>query len=152
MSRNPTSPPMLAKTTDVSGAQSRPRSPQSGLVPPDASPEDVFESLSKLLEEGHIGAARRLTAEAGRRFPDHDRIRLAKRVLNDGVATPDPYVQPTAAAESEWLDHPPEEARGKWVALIGGELVGMADTVDELMESLASKDLKLIPLVHHLAA
>ncbi len=114
-------------------------------------PEGVFERLRQLLEEGQIGEARRLTAEAVHRFPQHPRIRLAKRVLNDGRATANPWIQDTAAAEIAWLDDPPAVARGKWVALIGGELVGMADSAEELVDSLAAKNLSQLPVVQYVA-
>ncbi len=151
MSRTP--PPMLAKAAEPVAGRTPSRSPQapSQLLPAEARPEDVLERLHELIENDQIGTARQLVAEAAHRFPQHGRIRLAKRILNDGKAIPDPYVQPTVAAESDWLDNPPQEARGKWVALIGSELVGMADSVEGLMKSLASKNLELIPLVHHVA-
>ncbi len=142
---------MLAKQAEPSGSGASPADSGAPTLSPKTSHEEVFDRLSRLVADGRIGTARRLIAQARRRFPDHPRIRLAERVLNGGKATPDPYVQPTAAAESEWLDNPPDDARGKWVALIGSELVAMADSVDELMQSLASKKLKMIPLVHHLA-
>ncbi len=148
---NRTPPPMQAKQAETSGSGiSLPKS-QARILSPKARSEDVFERLAQLIADGRIGAARRLIAEAVCCFPNHDRIRLAERVLNGGKATPDPYAQPTAAAESEWLDNPPDDARGKWVALIGSELVGIADSADALMQSLATKKLKRIPLVHHLA-
>lgn len=149
MSRTP--PPIQAKQAEPSGSGISPPDLPARILPPKARPKDVFERLAQLIADGRIGAARRLIAEAVRCFPDHRRIRLAERVLNGGEATPDSYAQPTAAAESEWLDNPPDDARGKWVALIGSELVGMADSVDELMQSLGAKQLKRIPLVHHLA-
>lgn len=117
-----------------------------------AAPRDVLDRLRQLVEDGQIGAARRLTQEAVRRFPDDPSMQLAKRVLAKGEPSPVPYVQPTAAAEYEWLDRPPEEARGKWVALIGSELVAMADSVDELMKLLRSRKLSRFPLVHHLTS
>lgn len=131
---------------------SQPSRPEKEVLPARARPEDVFRLLHQFIEDGKIGKARRLTLEAERRFPDHARIRLAKRILNDGKATPSPVVEPTATAESEWLDNPPEQARGKWVALIGSELIAMADSMDELTGALKSKKLIQPPLVHHLAA
>ena len=151
MSRTSPPPPMLAKQPEPSGSGPSAADSRDRPLARKTSPEDVFVRLRQLIADGRIGVARRLIAEALCRFPDHHRIRLAERVLNGGEATPDPYVQPTAAAESAWLDNPPDDARGKWVALIGSELVGMADSVDELMQALASKKLDMIPLVHHLA-
>ncbi len=145
--------PRLAKSADSSalaqGTWSSRR--ERTLLSRSARPEEVFDRLRQLIEEGRITEARRLTVEAARRFPDHPRVRLAKRVLNDGKATSNPWVQPTATAEIAWLDDPPDEARGKWVALIGGELVGIADSAKKLVESLALKDHRQLPVVQYIA-
>jgi hypothetical protein len=153
MSQTPTPLPMLAKTAEPFTSRILPRdpSPKEAILPPEADPEAAFELLRRLIEDGQIATARRLTVEAARRFPDHDRIRLARHILNDAKATPDPYVQPTAGAEIEWLKEPPEEARGKWVALIGSEVVSMADSADELMTTLRSKNLEHLPVVQYVA-
>lgn len=98
---------MLARSPDPAASQaaacSRLPKPsrRSAEPPPKAAPEDAFEILRGFIEAGQIGKARELTREAVRRIPDHDRIRLAKRILNDGKAAPNPYVQPTAAA-ADW--------------------------------------------------
>ncbi len=123
----------------------------SSLPPRSLRPQEVLDRLRVLIEDGQIGAARRLTEEAAGRFPNYRAIRLARRILAPGTATSNPFVQATAAAESEWLDNPPDEARGKWVALIGSELVAMADSVEDLMESLKSRNPQKLPLVHRLA-
>ena len=130
--------------TKPSGRKTSPRS--------DPRPEDVFARLHRLIAAGKVGAARRLVVEAARRFPRHPRIRLAKRILSDGKATANPWSQETAAAEIAWLDDPPAEARGKWVALIGAELIGMADSAEALVESLAGKKLNQLPVVQYVAS
>ncbi len=147
---------MLARSEELSASQGTSKSPQlarSGekLLLPDARPEDVFALLRSLIETDQINRARRLTREAAERFPGNDKIRLAKRILADAKATPNRYAQPTATAEIEWLANPPEEARGKWVALIGSDLVGTADSADELRRSLRGRSFEHYPVVQHLA-
>jgi len=116
-----------------------------------ADPEEVFELLRQLIADGQVRTAREVLAEAGRRFPGHARIELAQRVLAEGNATPHSFAQPTAAAEIEWLREPPQEYRGKWVALVGNEVVDVADSAAELMDSLESKNLAELPVVQYLA-
>lgn len=93
-----------------------------------------------------------MLAEAGRRFPDHVRLQLAKRVLAESNSASSPFTQPTDGAEIEWLKDPPEEARGKWVALIGGELVGLADSAAELKTVLEARRYEQLPVVQFVAA
>lgn len=120
------------------------------LLPSD--PERIFERLHQFIERGQTGDARRLAAEAARRFPEHPRLQLAKRTLEEGKATANPWSQETASAESAWLDDPPEEARGRWVALIGGELVGIGDSAEEVIATVTSKQLEQLPVVQYIAA
>lgn len=124
---------------------------QESLLPVQAEPEDVFELLRQLIADGQVRTAREVLAEARRRFPGHAKVRLAQRVFAEGKPTPNPFAQPTAAAEIEWLRDPPAEYRGRWVALVGGDVVGVADSAQELMRSLRSKNLTQVPVVQHLA-
>ncbi|MCP4660388.1 MAG: hypothetical protein GY856_33725, partial [bacterium] len=101
---------------------------------PDTRPEDVLERLRQLVAEDQLTAVRQLTVEAAHRFPDHEKIQLARRVFSEAEAAPNPFVQPTTTAEIEWLNNPPEETRGKWVALVGSELVGLAETFENLVK------------------
>ncbi len=119
---------------------------------PDARPEDVLERLRQLVAEGQLTAVRQLTVEASHRFPDHEKIQLARRVFCEAEATPNPFVQPTTTAEIEWLNDPPEKTRGKWVALVGSELVGLAETFEDLIKQLEGKNLQQLPLVQQIAA
>ncbi|MCP4654325.1 MAG: hypothetical protein GY856_02785 [bacterium] len=94
----------------------------------------------------------RLTAEAARRFPEHAEIRKANRILNEWNVTSSPQVEPSTSEEIEWVKNPPVDVHGKWVALIGSQLVGIADTATELMELIRSRNLPQKPLVHHFAS
>ena len=116
-----------------------------------ASPEEILKRVRQLITDEQINAARQLVADALRRFPDHAEIQLARGVLAEGEPSPNPFVQPTASAEIEWLKDPPREARGKWIALIGSKLVGMADSAEELMASLRSRKLEQLPVVQYVA-
>ena len=49
-------------------------------------------------------------------------------------------------AGSVGLKDPPEWARGKWVALVGPEAVAVADTLDDLMTALGTKEYLKDPL------
>ncbi len=121
-------------------------------VSPDARPEDVLERLRQLVAEDRLIAVRQLSVEAAHWFPEHGKIQLARRVFSEAEATPNPFVQPTTAAEIEWLNNPPEETRGKWVALVGSELVGLAETLEDLVKKIAGKNLQQLPVVQQIAA
>jgi len=155
MSRADRPSPMLAQPAGL--GTTTPKTPsrsslKKGLLPAKARPEDVFGLLRQLIETDQVEKARRLATEAAQRFPGSEEIHLAESILSEARTTPNPYVQPTATAEIEWLRSPPAGARGKWVALIGNEVVGMADSLEELKRSLETKKLDQYPVVQHIAA
>lgn len=122
------------------------------LLPPDTQPDAVVKQILSLISDGQLLTARRIAVEAAARFPGHDKLRLAERMLagdgNPRVSTKGP--ERSTDEEYSWLQNPPEWARGKWVALVGHEAVASADTLAELTESLKSKDLLHRPLVHRI--
>jgi len=95
--------------------------------------------------------AQRLASEAVSRFPDSKEIASADRVLNSptgpvGTAPPEPATD----EELEWLRHPPEALRGKWVALSGREVLAVAEKLGDLVQTLRSHDPREKALVHRI--
>ncbi len=72
------------------------------------------------------------------------------RGLNERQVRTRPATGQGRAEELEWLRNPPESVRGKWVALVGKEVVATADALAEVMESLKSMTLPKTPLVHRI--
>jgi hypothetical protein len=147
--------PLFAKSREPSGAGSplnaqKPLQEKDSAIPSDAQPDEILDRIRALLTD-HSLLARRLAEEAAARFPEHAGIRQAKRILNDGKATVGSGgPEPGTADEFDWLRHPPESARGKWVALVGREMVAAADTLAELMGDLRSQKLPKPALVHRI--
>ncbi len=123
---------------------------EEALPPRTADPEAALAEIRSLLTDDFL-AAQQLALEAAARFPRHAGIQNAKRILNGGTATiAKTGPKPDQHKDVEWLRNPPESVRGKWVALVGGEIVGSADDFAELAESLRSKKLPRTPLVHRI--
>ena len=120
------------------------------MIPPNAQPEEVLDQIRALLTD-HSLVARRMAVEAAARFPEHAGLQNAKRILNDGKATVGSGgPEPSTTEEFDWLRHPPESARGKWVALVGSKMVAAADTLAEVTDCLRSLKLPKPALVHHI--
>ena len=87
MRQSDASPPMLAKSSSASSTSLRsdilPSSRAMATMSADSDPEAVLEEIRDLITD-HLFAARRLAAEASVRFHDHDGIRNADRILNQG--------------------------------------------------------------------
>lgn len=117
----------------------------------EAEADAVVDNILRLLSDERFQTARRVAREAIDRFPEHPRVRNAWRIFDTRAnAIRRPGNEPSRSEEFNWLRNPPETARGKWVALVGKEMVAAADSLKELVESIRSLRLSSPPLVHHL--
>ncbi len=119
----------------------------------DADPAVTVERILALLRDDLYLPARRLASEALKRFPDHHRTQWAwsiferrgrSRIGNGGP-------EPGRDKEFEWLRNPPDWARGKWVALVGSEVVAAGDTLAEVAAALRGRTFSSRPLAHRIA-
>ena len=147
--------PILAKAPETSASTAGADSPRSFApeylaVPPDAQADEILYRIRTLLTDQSI-AARRLAIEGAARFPEHEGLQNARRILVDGkakVGSGDP--EPSTKEEFDWLRSPPQSVRGKWVALVGDKLVASAETLAKLTDALRSKKLPKPALVHRI--
>ena len=118
---------MLAKSPDSPAPVSRP------VRKAREQPEAVLDEVRALLRVGNVQAARDLVDAAAVRWPDCTELQTATRVLAKGKATSIPGKRgPNRDQEFKWLKNPPERYRGQWVALLGSDVVGSADTLKEI--------------------
>lgn len=142
-----TSPrPMVTRSPAPTTSARSPRSDGS-LLAPDADPDAVVKEILTDLGELRYRRAQRLAKEAAARFPDHPGARKMNRALNEWKARTRPATGRDTTEEDNWLKNPPESAYGKWVALIGSEMVGSAERLAELIEQLRSMNLPKSALV-----
>jgi len=144
------SPPMHARSADPTISAARATSHFRPEEVRHADPEAVLDQIRSLLTDDFF-AARELALAAAARFPQHEGIQNASRILNDGKSTVSKRgPRPSHRRDFEWLRNPPESVRGKWVALVGGKLVDSAKTLAELADSLRSHKFPTTPLVHRI--
>ncbi len=115
-----------------------------------AEGDGVVEAIRAHLFESRFRTAQRVAREAASRFPNHPEVGRLHRALNERTASRKPASGRDLSEEAAWLRNPPESVRGRWVALIGSELVGVAKTLAELLEELRTKNLCKEPLVHRI--
>lgn len=109
---------------------------------------DVQEQIRSLLQEGQISDARELLDSVGDRIPADSTLRkvlapariLGKSSLRDV----------DRGAEFQWIKTQSEAYQGKWVALVGENLVASSDSLRDLRAQLAKLRLEQRPLIHHL--
>jgi len=133
---------------DTSGAPAAEESvaAKSGL----SSAEDFRLTIRSLLESQRFAEARQAAARAAGLFPDHPWLRQADRVLNPSGVTVVPARDRDTdrRKEYDWLRRHQAEYRGRWVALLGDELIACSDSFDEVLGAVRARELKARPLVH----
>ncbi len=140
--------PMLTKA--AVGTSSVTRSRAAGKAMRVASPEGLLVEIRDLIASGDVRAARRLTAEAAKRYPNDAELVNAHRILNTGRSYTRTGAGRNTREEFEWLQDPPERYRGKWVALVGRDVVGAAKTLKELLAAIPA-NLEKTPLTVQVA-
>ncbi len=119
-------------------------------TPAAASPEELLDEIRALIASNDVRTARRLAAEAAERHPDDAELLNAHRILNTGRSYSRAGAGRNTREEFEWLQDPPRRYRGKWVALVGRNVVGAAATLKELLASIPA-NLEETPLTVQVA-
>lgn len=144
---------MFAREAGGGGGGPQPADTENDLLKSDSDPETVVEEILALLSTERYQSARRLAAAARKRFPEHVRVERAWSIFdNRGKARAVPARSKPRSRKEElrWLRNPPESARGKWVALLGSEVVGLSESLEELTETIKPMDLPHPALVHYI--
>jgi hypothetical protein len=102
--------------------------------PPSA--EALLARIRALLRTGEVCDARRLAATAAAEHPGKPDLRRIHELLNTGQARRRPGTGRSVRQEVEWLRDPPEELRGKWIAVLDQEIIASAACLNELMTQL----------------
>lgn len=95
------------------------------------------ERIRELVEADRVRAARDLLAEAGERgdhgedLSDWQRVLAPAKTLRIGGE-----LNVDRTPDFRWLDENEEAYRGQWVALLHGELLAHAETLDEVLAAL----------------
>ncbi len=140
---------MQAKTFDARGNTAAVGEPATGTRQPAAT--TLLAKVRQLLRDGEIYDARRLAAEAVREHPGHPDLLRVHEVLNVGRSQRRPATGSSIREDLEGLRDPPQEYRGKWVAVIGHDIVGVAASLKELVAGLPA-DLEQAPLAVQIAS
>ena len=97
---------------------------------------DILRAIRLALEAGAYSAARELSAQGAGQFPDDAQLRQFVDVLAPArVVQRRPAQESGIRANRDWLKAHSEEYRGKWIGVRNGELVGVAESIDELKQS-----------------
>lgn len=96
--------------------------------------DEVAQAVKLALMTGAFMAARRLSQEGADRYPEHAELQKLARLLAPPRVIGHSPARPDLRANHEWMKREANAYRGKWIALRNGELLGTADTFDELAD------------------
>lgn len=96
-------------------------------------PEELLRAIDLALSLELAALAIKLAQQGGRLFPEHERIQQATQVLASPVGRIMPGLQAKDLSASQiWLREHASEYRGQWVAVREGQLLGAAESLQEL--------------------
>jgi hypothetical protein len=109
------------------------------------------ERIRELVEADQVKAARDLLAEALERGDHGEDLSHWQRVLAPAKTLAiGGELDVDRMPDFRWLDENEETYRGQWVALLGGELLAYAETLDEVLAALERNSRGKRALLHRI--
>ena len=124
----------------------------SGIAPepPSESVDTLASRIRSLIAEERTSSARQLADVAVRQHPDCEELKLLQKALYPGDVTRRQLPDSSHRNNMEWLTQHQEQHRGKWVALLDGQLVAANTDLEALMAALSPNGSDRRPLIHHI--
>ena len=122
----------------------------TSMLNQDEEPGAIVKRIRQLLGEGQLQDARSLVNQALQTYPNEPELLRIQRLITPGRVTSMADCYPDRKTEFNWIACNRVKHRGKWVALIGEQVIAMEDDAEALMQALKHQDLSTSPLVHHL--
>jgi uncharacterized protein DUF5678 len=121
-------------------------SPKPRYTVPSESLE-LEEQIRSLLAEGRIMEAQNLFNTSGDLLPVDSKLR---EILSPPRTRLVDMRDVDRSAEFHWLKTQADAYQGKWVALVGENLVASCDSLKDLLAEIRSQQFERTPLIHHL--
>jgi hypothetical protein len=112
------------------------------------TPAVELNRIRALLSEGLLRDARTVVAEALRRFPNNEALYALSKLTAPSKAALSAVRFPRREDELRWLEEHRNQYKRRWVALLGNELIASADTMKQLLDAVAAKNIEGSPLIH----
>ena len=110
----------------------------------------IAQNIRSLLGGGQLKTAQAVLEKALLAHPGNAELLRIRDVIAPGCITSVPGNSPNIKAELDWIAHHREQYHGKWVALIGKQVIAIEDDTKELLSKLKDKNISESPFVYHL--
>lgn len=114
------------------------------------SVDGLVSRIRSLAADDKISSARQLADEALREHPHSDDLKLLRQVLYPGHVQSARLPDASHRSDMEWLAQHQDEHRGKWVALLNGQLLASGVDLEDLLSALSPLGSQRRPLIHHI--
>lgn len=119
---------------------------QLGLT---SGPTVELAYAKQLLEHEHITSARMVLERAIGRYPQDERLRRLYHTIAPGRVVRRDIHYRDRVMEAAWIQAHRAQYRGKWVALLGEQVLGIADNLQTVLRCVRKHHLDEPPLIHH---
>jgi hypothetical protein len=121
-----------------------------GSYAKETGPTLALERAKNFLSDGCIIDARQVLQEALLRWPKDQGLLRLQRVISPGRVVAKEKQYKDRRSEISWIAENRQTYKGKWVALMGDQLIAMADDLKTLLDDLRERQLEEAPLIHRL--
>lgn len=109
---------------------------------------DFVRTMKLALKAGAHLAARNLAVAGAKRFPQSEELQRMAFVLGPArIVQTDVPPDPSRKGDQEWLRVHSQDYKGKWVAILDGQLIALGNTAREVKAQLKSSEGVLITRV-----
>lgn len=109
---------------------------------------EALDRARSFLTQGQLTEARQFLEDAVRDFPADESLRALAKIVSRNKATPLPIKFPRRDQDFRWLKANREQYKGKWVALLGGDLLAVGGSMKEVLSAIRAQQIQGAPLVH----
>jgi hypothetical protein len=106
--------------------------------------------VKHLLGQGRVAIARAILQRVLLHYPTDEKLLNLYRAISPGEVVRSNVRYSDRALEMDWLKENRSIYKGKWVALLGGKVIGIGDDLKTVLRMVQEKQLREIPLIHHL--
>ena len=117
-----------------------------------SEPGSAFELMyvKHVLGQGRVAIARAILQRILLQYPTDEKLLHLYRAISPGKVVRSNVRYNDRTLEMDWIKANRSSYRGKWVALLGGKVIGIEDDLKTVLRMVQEKQLREIPLIHHL--
>ena len=146
---------MAVKLAESSQQSFRPRIEPSthaslGHLPSEPGPDFELMYVKYLLGQGRVAIAREILQRILLKYPTDAKLLNLYRAVSPGKVVRSNVRYSDRTLEMDWIKANRSIYKGKWVALLGGKVIGIGDDLKTVLHIVQEKQLREIPLIHHL--